>query len=397
MDAPTPYTLLDGLADIQATWRRELQRTPGHQLRNQYHPELSPIGWHFAHCLFIEAIWLRERILNETPRAARDWHDLYFPEQSPKWRRGGRLQDRHAMLAEAVERHQEHRALLAHHDRVLAHPLLQDGYLTGFLTQHHALHLETMQQVRCAAVRRRSPCRAPPRRNADEGHAPPTQWLEIPAQTATLGSDSILAFDNEKPVHEVQLADYRIARRPVSVGAFGEFIAAGGYARAQWWTAEGWLWRQSNGVTGPLDWAFQIGACEGLGNHRHPCLPVAPAEAPLDAPVTGLSRYEAEAFACWARARLPHEAEWELAARAYPLAGTGAVWEWCANPFYPYPGFRPFPYERYSKPWFDGQHFSLRGGSRFSHDWLKRPSMRNFYTPEKRHVFAGLRLARDSD
>jgi iron(II)-dependent oxidoreductase len=75
------------------------------------------------------------------------------------------------------------------------------------------------------------------------------------------------------------------------------------------------------------------------------------------------------------------------------MEDSGHVWEWCANTFFPYPGFKPFPYDEYSLPWFDGQHYSLRGGSRHTRRDLRRCSFRNFYTPEKRHVFAGVRLA----
>ncbi len=72
---------------------------------------------------------------------------------------------------------------------------------------------------------------------------------------------------------------------------------------------------------------------------------------------------------------------------------TGRVWEWCSNTFHPYEGFRSFPYERYSTLWFDGWHYTLRGGSRYSRPEVKRPSFRNFYAPDKRHIFAGFRLA----
>ena len=106
----------------------------------------------------------------------------------------------------------------------------------------------------------------------------------------------------------------------------------------------------------------------------------------------GISRFEAVAFATWAGGRLPHEHQWEVACRLQRLEQTGRAWEWCDNSFYPYAGFKPFPYEEYSTPWFDGQHYSLRGGSLHTRPAIKRPGFRNFYQPQMRHIFAGLRL-----
>jgi len=99
---------------------------------------------------------------------------------------------------------------------------------------------------------------------------------------------------------------------------------------------------------------------------------------------------------------LPSEQEWEYAATFGAIARESAqkegnplnekVWEWCANLFYPYPGFKAFPYDGYSAPWF-GTHYVLRGGSRYTAACIQRPTFRNFYTADKRHIFAGLRLA----
>ena len=106
----------------------------------------------------------------------------------------------------------------------------------------------------------------------------------------------------------------------------------------------------------------------------------------------GLSRFEAAAFARWAGGALPHEYQWEVARRRGVLDGVGAAWEWCANAFHPYPGFRAYPYREYSAPWYDGRHFALRGGGRYTEPEIKRASFRNYYTADCRHIFAGVRL-----
>ena len=109
-------------------------------------------------------------------------------------------------------------------------------------------------------------------------------------------------------------------------------------------------------------------------------------------PVFGLSHYEATAFTHWADARLPYEHEWEAAESVNLLNATGKVWEWCHNTFYPYEGFEAYPYDAYSIPYFDGVHYTLKGGSFHTQPVIKRISFRNYYQADKRFLFAGMRL-----
>ena len=230
-------------------------------------------------------------------------------------------------------------------------------------------------------------------------------------------------FDNEKWAHEIELRPFLLAREAVTNREFAEFVDAGGYSRREWWSEEGWAWRDS--FVAPRYWDKR----EGVWGARR-----FDAWRPLafDEPVIHVSWHEAEAFCRFARRRLPTEAEWEFAAcngadmpkpatpwggdrpsseranlgrsarrsvvAAYPQGASsrgcrqlfGNVWEWTATTFGPYPGFVPDPYREYSEPWF-GTHKVLRGGSFATPARLIRNTWRNFYTPDRYDVFAGFR------
>lgn len=221
------------------------------------------------------------------------------------------------------------------------------------------------------------------------------------------------AFDCEIPRHREYLEAFRLASRPVSCAEYLAFIADGGYARPELWLADGWSLVRQAGWHAPLYWQR---AEEGhwlemtLGGLR-----------PLDlhAPVCHVSFFEADAFARWAGARLPSEAEWEIAARNLPAEGNflesdhlhpiaartgdgmaqlyGDVWEWTASAFRPYPGFRPLPGSlgEYNGKFMSGQ-MVLRGGCCATPQEHIRATYRNFFYPAMRWQFAGLRLAKEA-
>jgi len=215
-------------------------------------------------------------------------------------------------------------------------------------------------------------------------------------------------FDNEGPRHRTLLQAHALANRPVTNEEFRLFVQDGGYRESSLWLSDGWATVQAEGWQHPLYWHDDLDSAYGLGGIRA----LDPA-----APVTQLSYFEADAFARWAGARLPTEAEWESAAAAQPLRGNllderaqppraatgdgllqmyGDVWEWTASPYVSYPGFQPLPgaLGEYNGKFMNAQ-WVLRGGSCATPREHVRATYRNFFPAQARWQFAGLRLARD--
>lgn len=368
------------LDELRAAVRAMLDGWPREVAGAQAHPELSPLAWHVGHAFFVETHWLQERLFGDTHVTAQ-WRDLYFPEECPKPDRAARLPDLDSLRAwtrTVTQENDRYWERAASH----THPLLDDGYLSAFLRQHYGQHLETMHMVVQQQILAQG---APPDAPADLCARPPVgDAIALAGGPARIGTDGVAAYDNEQPAFDTHVDGFRIARRPVTNGEWLGFMRAGGYTRPAFWDTPGWTWRQQANIDHPQHW------------RRHPggwCCSDSRESLATDAPVHGIGWHEARAFARYANARLPHEYEWEYAARHEALEGAGGVWEWCDNALHPYTGFKPFPYDGYSLPWFDGAHFVARGGSRHTEPDLRRPGFRNFYPPGHRHVFAGLRLA----
>jgi ergothioneine biosynthesis protein EgtB len=225
----------------------------------------------------------------------------------------------------------------------------------------------------------------------EAGAAGDREWLDFPAGVIEIGHEGDgFCFDNETPKHRQFAEPYSLASQLVTNAEFSEFIVDGGYERPEYWLSEGWDWVRNNRITQPLYWRRESDAwCEftlqGL-------VPLQPRQ-----PVTHVSYFEASAYALWAKARLPTEAEWETAAKsgAQLKQMFGAVWQWTNSAYAPYPGFVPAAgaVGEYNGKFMVNQYV-LRGGSLATPAGHSRVSYRNFFPAGARWQFTGLRLAR---
>ncbi|MEM8768336.1 MAG: ergothioneine biosynthesis protein EgtB [Pseudomonadota bacterium] len=250
-------------------------------------------------------------------------------------------------------------------------------------------------------------------RDSAPGAARPLSLVSYDSGLREIGldpADSAFAFDNESPRHRVYLEPFELADRVVTCDEYLEFMADSGYNTPSLWLSDGWAWVQQESIAAPLYWRQRDGEWWEYRLHGE-------TEVRGATPVTHLSGYEADAYARWAGYRLPTEAEWEVAAAEEELHGNfvesgsyhprppgegsrqlfGDVWEWTSSAYGPYPGYAPLPgtLGEYNGKFLSNQ-LVLRGGSCATPADHIRISYRNFFYPQDRWQFTGLRLARDA-
>jgi iron(II)-dependent oxidoreductase len=372
---------LSDLADV----RRETLALVAHlddaTLERTLSPIMSPLVWDLAHIAAYEDLWLAHRHAG-LPLLRPDLAELYDAFETPRAVRG-EIELLGAPAARDYLRDVRERVLAA-----VSGTGIGDGVLCELVLRHELQHTETMRQT--MAIAGILPAGEPPPAARDRGdtdqagsveqpddaHRSGTaeSWVEIPGGSFAMGAPPAgFAYDNERPRHTVQLPPFRIARHPVSNASWLSFSEGGGYERREWWSDEGWAWKEEYDIT------------------HHPAV----AAGDLQAPACHVSWFEADAFARAHDARLPTEAEWERAATSNQLQGTHQVWEWTSSHFSGYPGFVAYPYREYSEVFFGGDYLVLRGGSWATNRRVANATFRNWDYPQRRQIFAGVRLARE--
>jgi gamma-glutamyl hercynylcysteine S-oxide synthase len=315
------------------------------QLTRQVSPLQSPLVWDLAHIGYFEELWLLRHVNGRTAASA-ELDDLYdsfaheraerdtLPILSPKEARAYVREVREEVLERLPE-------------------LTRDDFLVEMVAQHELQHGETIAQTLALAGLPGPPPHGPPEVEASGD-------VLVAGGPFTLGSDDRWAYDNERPLHEVDLPPFRIDRALVTNAEYAEYVEA-------------------ESVLPPEHW-------DGVS------------PAPRE-PVQHVSFDDAEAYARWAGKRLPTEPEWEKAVKTVGDElehAQGAVWQWTSSFFDGYPGFRAYPYEEYSEVFFGQDYRVLRGGSWVTDPLVARSTFRNWDLPQRRQIFSGIRCASDA-
>jgi iron(II)-dependent oxidoreductase len=443
--AMTTAQLLEALKETRSRTLELVEDLNDEQLIGPRLQIVNPLRWEIGHLAWFQEFWVLRHLGGQPPiiKQGDDLYDSARVAHDTRWdlpllERDETLTYMKRVLERVIEPGSE-----TNHDSTDAEGYDQE-YFLNLVLLHEQMHDEAITYTR-------QTLRYPPPKLAvvnnervEETHTRPfvqtnnclTEDAEIPGGRFTLGSvvEQQFVFDNELQAHELEIALFGISKTAVSNGEFKNFVEDGGYRRSELWSAEGSQWRTAVMAEHPVYWQQEE---NGRWLRRNFDNWVALDES---LPVIHVNWHEANAYCRWANRRLPTEAEWEMAAstepsvngpglsenkRAFPWgddspsleranldwralgcvpvdalpAGDSAfgcrqmignVWEWTASDFQPYPGFVAGPYKEYSEPWF-GNHNILRGGCWVTRSRLIHNSYRNFYTPDRRDVWAGFR------
>ncbi len=408
--------LEEAFADVRQTTERLASPLSAEDQTVQSMPDVSPTKWHRGHTSwFFETFLLLPEL-----RGYEQLHPMYafifnsyyetVGARHPRPERG--ILSRPGIAEVAAYRRHVDEAMAD----LLARPLATETLDLVELGIHHEQQHQELLLMDIKHVLSKNPLRpaySPPPGEAGSGsraaraEARKVEWLEHPGGLVEIGHEGTgFSFDNESPRHAVQLVPFALADRPVTCGEWMEFVDDGGYLRPGLWLSEGWATLQAQRWNAPLYWDVEDMERDGVsvytlcGSRR-----IDPAE-----PVVHVSYFEADAFARWAGARLPTEAEWETVAGLHPVdapfglhpptaggAGFfGTVWQWTSSSYSAYPGFRPAAgaVGEYNGKFMVNQQV-LRGSACITPVGHARATYRNFFPAPARWAFSGVRLARD--
>lgn len=417
LPAPMPDSLAARFLAIRAQTRALAAPLSAEDCALQSMPDASPVKWHLAHVTwFFETFILGEHVVGYTAfdPAFRVLFNSYYNgvgDKHPRPERGlVSRPDLRTVLAYRAHVDTAMARLLASPLPAAVEPLVELGL------QHEQQHQELIL-TDVKHLLSRNPARPAyhPRWPLARVRPQPLAWHAYDGGLVTHGHDGDgFAFDNERPAHRVFVAPFALASRPVTHGEFAAFVADGGYRRPELWLSLGWDAVQARGWEAPLYWERNGDTWRTFTLHGM-------ADIDPHTPVCHVSFFEADAYARWAGARLPTEFEWEHAARGAATAGNfaesgalhplpaaeqpasgpgqlfGDVWEWTRSDYAPYPGFRTEPgaVGEYNGKFMCAQYV-LRGGSCATPRSHIRATYRNFFPPDARWQFSGVRLARDA-
>lgn len=425
----SPAQVADLLTEARARTLLLMSSLREEELRGQHSTLMSPLVWDLGHIAHFEELWLLRNL--QGPVEFGEMPGMFNPFENPRATRGAlELPDFAASLdTMAATRRQVLDAL--GDGAAPAGELMREGYVYRMVAQHEYQHNETMLQA--LQLKENPPYRAPRAVAVPDGRQLPAEEVYFGGGSVLIGTDDrSAAYDNERPLHPVEVAPFWIDAAPVTNAQYLRFMEDDGYGRRELWSDGGWAWLQEAGVKSPQFWEPNGTGWEVRRMDRR-------SSVPPDHPVCHVCWHEADAYARWAGKRLPTEVEWETAASWDPDAGTkrrfpwgdepptardanldqlafdtapvgayernvsaigcygmiGDVWEWTASDFRAYPGYRTFPYKEYSELFFGPEYKTLRGGSWATRPGAIRNTFRNWDYPIRRQIFSGFRCARD--